>query len=174
MFVSSFTLKSLHPTFSMIDSEPLHPKLSGAVLVCSVPPSGNRYADCCLPHIYQLILLLLWCNSFVSSFSGLVWRYLLTKPIAAVKVNYTIICPFPLSFIIQLFYNFSAMLRCLVSTIFLSSVYFSTYGGCYALSSLAGHCISWSLILLQVWNALNIHLPYNQRSISFRVPPKFS
>ncbi|KAM0825455.1 hypothetical protein ACQ4PT_069544 [Festuca glaucescens] len=40
--------------------EPLHPKLSGAVLVCSVPPSGN---------------------------SGLVWRYLLTKPIAAVKVT---------------------------------------------------------------------------------------
>lgn len=41
-------------------SEPLHPKLSGAVLVCSVPPSGN---------------------------SGLVWRYLLTKPIAAIKVT---------------------------------------------------------------------------------------
>nr|XP_051216744.1 uncharacterized protein LOC127334343 isoform X4 [Lolium perenne] len=40
--------------------EPLHPKLAGAVLVCSVPPSGN---------------------------SGLVWRYLLTKPIAAVKVT---------------------------------------------------------------------------------------
>lgn len=40
--------------------EPLHPKLSGAILVCSVPPSGN---------------------------SGLVWRYLLTKPIAAVKVT---------------------------------------------------------------------------------------
>ncbi|SPT18185.1 unnamed protein product [Triticum aestivum] len=41
-------------------SEPFHPKLSGAVLVCSVPPSGN---------------------------SGLVWRYLLTKPIAAIKVT---------------------------------------------------------------------------------------
>ncbi|KAJ1270590.1 hypothetical protein BS78_06G064000 [Paspalum vaginatum] len=41
-------------------SELLHPKLAGAVLVCSVPPSGN---------------------------SGLVWRYLLTKPIAAVKVT---------------------------------------------------------------------------------------
>lgn len=40
--------------------ELLHPKLSGAVLVCSVPPSGN---------------------------SGLVWRYLLTKPIAAFKVT---------------------------------------------------------------------------------------
>ncbi|KAL6885837.1 hypothetical protein ACP4OV_010098 [Aristida adscensionis] len=37
-----------------------HPKLAGAVLVCSVPPSGN---------------------------SGLVWRYLLTKPVAAVKVT---------------------------------------------------------------------------------------
>ncbi|XP_047064417.1 uncharacterized protein LOC124672188 [Lolium rigidum] len=51
---------SLRVTFSIINSEPLHPKLSGAVLVCSVPPSGN---------------------------SGLVWRYLLTKPIAAVKVT---------------------------------------------------------------------------------------
>ncbi|KAM0839063.1 hypothetical protein ACQ4PT_060553 [Festuca glaucescens] len=60
MSVSSFTLKSLRVTFSIINSEPLHPKLSGAVLVCSVPPSGN---------------------------SGLVWRYLLTKPIAAVKVT---------------------------------------------------------------------------------------
>ncbi|XP_024311592.1 uncharacterized protein LOC100821885 isoform X3 [Brachypodium distachyon] len=45
---------------SLQGSEPLHPKLSGAVLVCSVPPSGN---------------------------SGLVWRYLLAKPIAAVKVT---------------------------------------------------------------------------------------
>ncbi|TVU13943.1 hypothetical protein EJB05_37383, partial [Eragrostis curvula] len=41
-------------------SELLHPNLAGAVLVCSVPPSGN---------------------------SGLVWRYLLTKPVAAVKVT---------------------------------------------------------------------------------------
>ncbi|XP_062185619.1 uncharacterized protein LOC133889164 isoform X2 [Phragmites australis] len=41
-------------------SELLHPKLAGAVLVCSVPPSGN---------------------------SGLVWRYLLTKPVAAFKVT---------------------------------------------------------------------------------------
>uniref|UniRef100_A0A0E0GZS6 AB hydrolase-1 domain-containing protein n=1 Tax=Oryza nivara TaxID=4536 RepID=A0A0E0GZS6_ORYNI len=40
--------------------ELLHPKLAGAVLVCSVPPSGN---------------------------SGLVWRYLLTKPVAAIKVT---------------------------------------------------------------------------------------
>ncbi|PKI39543.1 hypothetical protein CRG98_040013 [Punica granatum] len=36
------------------------PELAGAVLVCSVPPSGN---------------------------SGLVWRYLFTKPIAAFKVT---------------------------------------------------------------------------------------
>ncbi|XP_061348525.1 uncharacterized protein LOC133293915 isoform X1 [Gastrolobium bilobum] len=40
--------------------EPLYPKLRGAVLVCSVPPSGN---------------------------SGLVWRYLFSKPIAAFKVT---------------------------------------------------------------------------------------
>ncbi|KAJ6825693.1 uncharacterized protein M6B38_377060 [Iris pallida] len=38
----------------------LHPPLAGAVLICSVPPSGN---------------------------SGLVWRYLLSKPIAAIKVT---------------------------------------------------------------------------------------
>ncbi|XP_027353169.1 uncharacterized protein LOC113863701 isoform X1 [Abrus precatorius] len=41
-------------------NEDLYPKLRGAVLVCSVPPSGN---------------------------SGLVWRYLFTKPIAAFKVT---------------------------------------------------------------------------------------
>uniref|UniRef100_A0A0D9W473 AB hydrolase-1 domain-containing protein n=1 Tax=Leersia perrieri TaxID=77586 RepID=A0A0D9W473_9ORYZ len=41
-------------------SELMHPRLAGSVLVCSVPPSGN---------------------------SGLVWRYLLTKPVAAVKVT---------------------------------------------------------------------------------------
>ncbi|KAF0931897.1 hypothetical protein E2562_007089, partial [Oryza meyeriana var. granulata] len=41
-------------------SELVHPRLAGAVLVCSVPPSGN---------------------------SGLVWRYLLTRPVAAVKVT---------------------------------------------------------------------------------------
>lgn len=40
--------------------ENLYPKLGGAVLVCSVPPSGN---------------------------SGLVWRYLFSKPIAAFKVT---------------------------------------------------------------------------------------
>ncbi|KAI9085645.1 hypothetical protein K1719_032488 [Acacia pycnantha] len=38
----------------------LYPKLRGAVLICSVPPSGN---------------------------SGLVWRYLFSKPIAAFKVT---------------------------------------------------------------------------------------
>ncbi|KAL5214355.1 hypothetical protein ABZP36_003507 [Zizania latifolia] len=45
---------------SLQGSELLHPRLAGVVLVCSVPPSGN---------------------------SGLVWRYLLTKPVAAVKVT---------------------------------------------------------------------------------------
>ncbi|CAL5032569.1 unnamed protein product [Urochloa decumbens] len=45
---------------SRLQGSELHPKLTGAVLVCSVPPSGN---------------------------SGLVWRYLLTKPVAAVKVT---------------------------------------------------------------------------------------
>ncbi|KAK9091322.1 hypothetical protein Sjap_024499 [Stephania japonica] len=37
-----------------------NPKLAGAVLVCSVPPSGN---------------------------SGLAWRYLFSKPVAAIKVT---------------------------------------------------------------------------------------
>jgi len=45
---------------SCLQGSESHPKLAGAVLVCSVPPSGN---------------------------SGLVWRYLLTKPVAAVKVT---------------------------------------------------------------------------------------
>ncbi|KAK9700189.1 hypothetical protein RND81_08G222200 [Saponaria officinalis] len=44
----------------IIDTGNLHPDLAGAVLVCSVPPSGN---------------------------SGLVWRYLFSKPIAAFKVT---------------------------------------------------------------------------------------
>ncbi|KAK4602132.1 hypothetical protein RGQ29_011264 [Quercus rubra] len=43
-----------------IEMESFYPKLTGAALVCSVPPSGN---------------------------SGLVWRYLFTKPIAAFKVT---------------------------------------------------------------------------------------
>ncbi|XP_057809459.1 uncharacterized protein LOC131023857 isoform X2 [Salvia miltiorrhiza] len=42
------------------EMENTHPNLAGAVLVCSVPPSGN---------------------------SGLVWRYLFSKPIAAFKVT---------------------------------------------------------------------------------------
>ncbi|KAI5432395.1 uncharacterized protein LOC127128727 [Lathyrus oleraceus] len=43
--------------------ENLYPELIGAVLVCSVPPSGN---------------------------SGLVWRYLFSKPVAAFKVTYSL------------------------------------------------------------------------------------
>lgn len=43
--------------------ENLYPELRGAVLVCSVPPTGN---------------------------SGLVWRYLISKPIAAFKVTYSL------------------------------------------------------------------------------------
>ncbi|XP_015583720.1 uncharacterized protein LOC8263602 isoform X3 [Ricinus communis] len=43
-----------------IEMKKLYPDLTGAVLVCSVPPSGN---------------------------SGLVWRYLFSKPIAAFKVT---------------------------------------------------------------------------------------
>ncbi|XP_019173115.1 PREDICTED: uncharacterized protein LOC109168522 isoform X2 [Ipomoea nil] len=42
------------------ENKGLYPNLSGAALVCSVPPSGN---------------------------SGLVWRYLFSKPIAAFKVT---------------------------------------------------------------------------------------
>ncbi|XP_057481406.1 uncharacterized protein LOC130768387 isoform X1 [Actinidia eriantha] len=44
----------------ILETESLHPDLAGAVLICSVPPSGN---------------------------SGLVWRYLFSKPIAAFKVT---------------------------------------------------------------------------------------
>ncbi|XP_059670589.1 uncharacterized protein LOC132316094 [Cornus florida] len=44
----------------ILETESLYPNLTGAVLVCSVPPSGN---------------------------SGLVWRYLFSKPIAAFKVT---------------------------------------------------------------------------------------
>ncbi|KAF3444175.1 hypothetical protein FNV43_RR13865 [Rhamnella rubrinervis] len=46
-----------------LDMEKLYPKLAGAVLICSVPPSGN---------------------------SGLVWRFLFSKPIAAFKVTYSL------------------------------------------------------------------------------------
>ncbi|KAI3427853.1 AB hydrolase-1 domain-containing protein [Psidium guajava] len=45
---------------SNVQRDGLFPDLKGAVLVCSVPPSGN---------------------------SGIVWRYLFTKPIAAYKVT---------------------------------------------------------------------------------------
>ncbi|XP_068636824.1 uncharacterized protein [Aristolochia californica] len=48
-----------HNHFSY-DKDNLYPALTGAVLVCSVPPSGN---------------------------GGLVWRYLLSKPVAAIKVT---------------------------------------------------------------------------------------
>ncbi|GMP30948.1 hypothetical protein CsSME_00005374 [Camellia sinensis var. sinensis] len=44
----------------ILETKSLHPDLAGAVLICSVPPSGN---------------------------SGLVWRYLFSKPIAAFKVT---------------------------------------------------------------------------------------
>ncbi|XP_024028891.1 uncharacterized protein LOC21385944 [Morus notabilis] len=44
----------------LLGTRNLYPELTGAALVCSVPPSGN---------------------------SGLVWRYLFTKPIAAYKVT---------------------------------------------------------------------------------------
>ncbi|XP_031280547.1 uncharacterized protein LOC116139006 isoform X1 [Pistacia vera] len=47
-------------TEQSIEMKTSYPELGGAVLVCSVPPSGN---------------------------SGLVWRYLFTKPIAAFKVT---------------------------------------------------------------------------------------
>ncbi|CAI9763598.1 unnamed protein product [Fraxinus pennsylvanica] len=42
------------------EKQGLHPYLAGAVLVCSVPPSGN---------------------------SGIVWRYLFSKPVAAFKIT---------------------------------------------------------------------------------------
>ncbi|CAN1122577.1 hypothetical protein LINPERPRIM_LOCUS2801 [Linum perenne] len=44
----------------MRNTKQLYPHFAGAVLICSVPPSGN---------------------------SGLVWRYLFTKPVAAFKVT---------------------------------------------------------------------------------------
>lgn len=50
---------SSHGSSSSVRDD-LHPLLAGAVLMCSVPPSGN---------------------------SGLVWRYLLTKPVSAIKVT---------------------------------------------------------------------------------------
>ncbi|KAJ4781745.1 Alpha/beta-Hydrolases superfamily protein [Rhynchospora pubera] len=55
LIIQSYLSTTINATFGAT-----YPKPAGAVLVCSVPPSGN---------------------------SGLVWRYLLTKPIAAVKVT---------------------------------------------------------------------------------------
>lgn len=46
--------------YQFLDMRDFFPELTGAALVCSVPPSGN---------------------------SGLVWRYLFSKPIAAFKVT---------------------------------------------------------------------------------------
>ncbi|XP_008444432.3 uncharacterized protein LOC103487757 [Cucumis melo] len=58
LIVQYYIANSNHGHFS--DTEGLFPRLTGAVLICSVPPSGN---------------------------SGLVRRYLFTKPIAAFKVT---------------------------------------------------------------------------------------
>uniref|UniRef100_A0A803M4C7 AB hydrolase-1 domain-containing protein n=1 Tax=Chenopodium quinoa TaxID=63459 RepID=A0A803M4C7_CHEQI len=63
--VAHFIKKELTPPAVLVghsfgDMSNQHPDLAGAVLVCSVPPSGN---------------------------SGLVWRYLFSKPIAAFKVT---------------------------------------------------------------------------------------
>ncbi|XP_077243913.1 alpha/beta-Hydrolases superfamily protein isoform X2 [Tasmannia lanceolata] len=59
-YISNMTSQDLSHKPSSYEKDNSHPTLAGAVLVCSVPPSGN---------------------------SGLVWRYLLTKPIAAFKVT---------------------------------------------------------------------------------------
>ncbi|KAF8399111.1 hypothetical protein HHK36_014976 [Tetracentron sinense] len=58
LIVQSYIANMRSGKFS--ETENLQPKLIGSVLVCSVPPSGN---------------------------SGLVWRYLFSKPIAAFKVT---------------------------------------------------------------------------------------
>lgn len=58
LIIQYYVTNSVNGQFS--GSKDSHPKLAGAVLVCSVPPSGN---------------------------SGLVWRYLFSKPIAAFKVT---------------------------------------------------------------------------------------
>ncbi|KAF5180651.1 Alpha/beta hydrolase family protein [Thalictrum thalictroides] len=60
LIVQSYISNMRNPRFSDIGSTNMHPELAGAILVCSVPPSGN---------------------------SGLVWRYLFSKPIAAFKVT---------------------------------------------------------------------------------------
>ncbi|PIA33286.1 hypothetical protein AQUCO_04100010v1 [Aquilegia coerulea] len=58
LIVQSYISNMSNTSFS--GSNNMHPELAGAILVCSVPPSGN---------------------------SGLVWRYLFSKPIAAFKVT---------------------------------------------------------------------------------------
>lgn len=58
LIIQSYIAKMVNE--QSLGKESANPKLAGAVLVCSVPPSGN---------------------------SGLVWRYLFTKPIAAFKVT---------------------------------------------------------------------------------------
>ncbi|KAG9450188.1 hypothetical protein H6P81_010153 [Aristolochia fimbriata] len=57
-YISDMALS--HEIHNQSKCDNIHPALTGAVLVCSVPPSGN---------------------------SGLVWRYLLSKPVAAFKVT---------------------------------------------------------------------------------------
>lgn len=59
-YVSNMMAECLSAKLSGYGMVGSYPALAGAVLVCSVPPSGN---------------------------SGLVWRYLLSKPIAAFKVT---------------------------------------------------------------------------------------
>ncbi|XP_064979988.1 uncharacterized protein LOC135622251 isoform X1 [Musa acuminata AAA Group] len=59
-YISNMTYSYSSEQPSLSENLVAHPLLAGAVLVCSVPPTGN---------------------------SGLVWRYLLTKPIAAIKVT---------------------------------------------------------------------------------------
>ncbi|KAF6165700.1 hypothetical protein GIB67_012597 [Kingdonia uniflora] len=56
----SYEVAGLRATESLLGEDTHKPKLARAVLVCSVPPSGN---------------------------SGLVWRYLFTKPVTAFKVT---------------------------------------------------------------------------------------
>ncbi|KAL6007497.1 hypothetical protein ACLOJK_032995 [Asimina triloba] len=59
-YISSMMSGHLRDQTSGYGKKGLHPALAGAVLVCSVPPSGN---------------------------SGLVWRYLRSKPVAAFKIS---------------------------------------------------------------------------------------
>ncbi|GFP85316.1 hypothetical protein PHJA_000675300 [Phtheirospermum japonicum] len=59
-FSSNFAMRLISQQLFSVSEMESHPYLAGGVLVCSVPPSGN---------------------------SGLVWRYLFSKPIAAFKVT---------------------------------------------------------------------------------------